>query len=84
MKIKEKIKKIKSNIDCKIQLKNLKKEYKRLKEENLEKEKEIDRLEFLLDKDMQARKIQDLENANQHKWEVIHSLRKEIIQLKGK
>lgn len=83
-KIKENIKKIKSKFDYRIKFKKIKKDYEYLKDENIKKEIEIDRLEHLLDKDFQAKKIEELEYSNQHKWYVIHDLRAEIIKLKGK
>jgi hypothetical protein len=83
-KIKENIKKIKTRFDYKSKYKKLKKEIEELKEENVKMEIKIDKLEHLLDKDFQVRKIEELEYANQHKWQVIHNLRAEIIKLKEK
>lgn len=45
---------------------------------------EISNLEFLLDKDFQAKKIKDQEITIQHLLQVKHELRQEVIDLKSK
>lgn len=83
-KLKSVINKYKKNHNWKKKYNELLKEYDKVFLENMIKEKEIDNLNFKLEKDNQAQKIENLEYSNQRKLETIHRLRSEIIDLKEK
>lgn len=80
--LKTKLLEIKDKFDWKKKYKSILKLYEEEKERNARLQVEIDSLEFKLEKDFQAKKIEELESSLQHKWDIIHRLREEIIKLK--
>lgn len=82
--LKGKINKFRKNHNWKKKYNELLNDYEKVIFENMNKEKEIDSLNFKLENDFQAKKIDDLEYVNKHYRETIHKLREEIIELKQK